>query len=60
MSQILPTGDGNKTVYMRWKDCLGNTTSDFTRNITLDTTAPTITITQPNTNPATSKTITAT
>jgi len=37
----LSTGDGTKTVYMRFRDGGGNTTSDITDTIILDTTAPT-------------------
>jgi hypothetical protein len=43
MSQTLAAGDGTKTVYMRWRDCLGNVTSDTTDTIILDQSAPTAT-----------------
>jgi hypothetical protein len=38
----ITAGDGSKTVYMRFRDALGNTqASDTTDDITLDQTAPT-------------------
>ena len=40
MALTLPSGDGTKTVYMRFRDSLTNTTSDLTDTIILDTTAP--------------------
>ncbi|HBI25862.1 TPA: hypothetical protein DDX30_03695 [Candidatus Wolfebacteria bacterium] len=40
-AHTLTTGDGTKTVYMRFKDAVGNTTTDVTDTIALDTTAPT-------------------
>ena len=43
MGQTLAAGDGTKTVYMRWRDCLGNVTSDTTDTIILDQSAPTAT-----------------
>ena len=59
MAWTLSAWDATKTVYMRFKDSLGNTTSDTTDTIVLDTTAPTITVTNPNGSPALSKTVTA-
>jgi len=47
-----------KTVYVKYKDSLGNRSTPVSDSIIYDTTAPTITITNPNTDPATSKTIT--
>ena len=44
MAWTLSTGDTTKTVYMRFKDTFGNTTSDITDTIILDTTAPTASI----------------
>jgi len=38
----LPSGDGSKTVYVRFEDGGGNATSDLTQSINLDQTAPTI------------------
>ncbi len=46
-AHTLTSGDGSKTVYVRFKDGGGNTTSDLTQAITLDTTIPTITLTSP-------------
>jgi len=46
-SHTLVSGDGVKTVYIRFKDGGGNTTSDLTQNITLDTTSPTSTLSAP-------------
>ena len=45
-SWTLPTGDGTKTVYMRFRDGGGNTTSDTTDTISLDTTGPTLSFTE--------------
>ena len=39
-AQALLTGDGSKTVYVRFKDGGSNTTTDITKTITLDTTPP--------------------
>jgi hypothetical protein len=39
-SQTLTSGDGLKTVYVRFKDGGDNTTSDYTQTITLDQTSP--------------------
>jgi chitodextrinase len=38
----LSTGSGTKTVYVRYKDAVGNWSSSFTATIVLDTTAPAI------------------
>jgi chitodextrinase len=38
----LTTGEGTKTVYVRYKDAVGNWSSGFSTTIVLDTTAPTI------------------
>jgi hypothetical protein len=40
MNLTLLSGDGEKTVYMRFRDGLENTTNDITGNIMLDTLAP--------------------
>ena len=40
ISHTLSDGDGTKTVYMRFRDGLGNTTSDITDTIILDTVDP--------------------
>ena len=45
MAHTLNTGDGAKTVYMAFRDSLGNTSTDTTDTIILDTTLPTITFT---------------
>ena len=42
-SWTLPTGDGSKTVYAQFKDALGNTTTEVSDSIGLDTTAPAVT-----------------
>ena len=39
----LPTGDGSKTVYAQFKDALGNTTTEVSDSIGLDTTTPAVT-----------------
>jgi hypothetical protein len=44
---------------MRTQDALNNISADYSDTIILDTTAPTITINNPDTSPATGKTITA-
>ena len=59
-SLTLNSGDGSKTVYVRFKDGGDNITSDLTQTINLDQTAPIITITNPDSTPAQTKTITAT
>jgi hypothetical protein len=38
----LSAGDGTKTVYMRFRDSLGNTSTETTDTIILDTAAPTV------------------
>ena len=43
----LTSGDGTKTVYVKFKDTAGNWSGAFSDTITLDTTAPGITITSP-------------
>ena len=44
-SWVLSAGDGVKTVYVQFKDGLGNGSGDFTDTITLDTAPPpTVTI----------------
>jgi hypothetical protein len=40
-SWVLSSGDGNKTVYIKLKDEVGNISSVYTDNIKLDTTKPT-------------------
>jgi len=47
VSYTLNNGDGNKTIYLWFKDTSGNASSSFSDSIILDTTAPTITITSP-------------
>lgn len=47
VSYTLSSGDGNKTVYVWYKDAAGNVSTTASVSITLDTTAPTITITSP-------------
>ncbi|RJE87420.1 hypothetical protein D3P07_13840 [Paenibacillus sp. 1011MAR3C5] len=61
MSYTLPAGDGSKTVYVRFIDRAGNT-SAAQDSITLDTTAPTgtLTITSPVLTNDTSVTLTVT
>ena len=53
--------DGSYTLYPWARDAAGNVSSTFAspRPVSVDTTAPTITITNPSTSPAQSKTITA-
>src|SRR3990172_852261 len=41
-SWVLTSGDGMKTVYVKYKDNASNISSDFTDTITLDSTSPTI------------------
>ena len=41
-SWVLTSGDGAKTVYVKYKDNASNISSDFTDTITLDSTSPTI------------------
>lgn len=47
VSYTLSSGDGSKTVYVWYKDEAGNVSDNASDSITLDTTAPTITITSP-------------
>ena len=47
VSYSLSSGDGNKTVYVWYKDTAGNISDAANDSIILDTTAPTITITSP-------------
>ncbi len=49
-SHTLSSGDGNKTVYVWYKDAAGNISSLASDSITLDTTSPTVTITSPTSN----------
>jgi len=42
MAHTLTAGDGTKTVYMRFRDSLGNTSTQTTDTIILDTAAPTV------------------
>lgn len=44
-SVVLTTGDGVKTIRMKIRDDVGNTSAEFTDTITLDTSAPTPNIT---------------
>ena len=44
LSHTLTAWDASKTVYMRFKDSLWNTTSDTTDTITLDASAPTVNV----------------
>ena len=44
IAHTLSVGDATKTVYMRFKDSFGNTTSDITDLVVLDTAAPTATV----------------
>ena len=46
-SWTISSGDGTKTVYVKYKDAVGNWSGAFTDTITLDTVAPGITITSP-------------
>ncbi len=47
VSYTVSSGDGNKTVYVWYKDVAGNVSTTANGSITLDTTAPTVTITSP-------------
>ena len=38
----MTAGDGTKTVYMQFRDSLGNTSAETTDTIVLDTAAPTV------------------
>ena len=44
----LPTGDGQKTVYIKVRDDVGNETAQVSDSIQLDTTVPVVTITGPD------------
>ena len=44
-SWTLPSGDGTKTIYVKFKDTLGNWSQVYSSTITLDTTPPVTTIT---------------
>ena len=59
VSYTLASGDGSKTVYVWYKDAAGNVSSSASDSITLDTTAPIVTITSPTSDPytATSSTV---
>lgn len=46
-SWTLASGDGTKTVYVKFKDSAGNWSAAFSDTIILDTTAPALTITSP-------------
>jgi hypothetical protein len=46
----LSSGDGSKTVYVWYKDGIGNVSDTASDTITLDTTRPVITITSPTSN----------
>src|SRR3990167_5355960 len=50
VSYTLSSGDGSKTVYVWYKDAAGNVSATASDSITLDTTAPAITITTPTSN----------
>jgi len=49
-SHTLSTGDGSKTVYVWYKDAAGNVSATVSDSITLDTTAPAVTISNPTLN----------
>ncbi len=59
VSYSLTSGDEQKTVYVWYKDAAGNVSSQASDSITLDTTAPIVTITSPTSDPytATSNTV---
>ncbi|MCQ9206804.1 MAG: Ig-like domain-containing protein, partial [Omnitrophica bacterium] len=44
---VMPDGDGTKTVYVKFRDEVGNESSAYSDTITLDTAYPVITITSP-------------
>ncbi len=46
-SWTLPNGDGSKTVYVKYKDFLGNWSPAFAKTIILDTMPPAVTISSP-------------
>ena len=50
VSYSLTSGDEQKTVYVWFKDAAGNVSSSASDSITLDTTAPIVTITSPTSN----------
>ena len=50
VSYSFSSGDGNKTVYVWYKDTDGNISETASDSITLDKTAPTVTITSPTSN----------
>ena len=54
VSYTLASGDGSKTIYVWYKDFGGNVSSSASDSITLDTTAPIVTITSPTSDPYTS------
>lgn len=47
VSYVLSGGDGTKTVYVWYKDAVGNVSNTASDSIVYDTTAPTVTITSP-------------
>ncbi|NLN75593.1 MAG: DNRLRE domain-containing protein [Armatimonadetes bacterium] len=47
-SYTLPSGDGSKTVYVKFKDKVGNWSAAVSSSIILDTVAPTISISNPS------------
>ncbi|MEK6568666.1 MAG: Calx-beta domain-containing protein, partial [Candidatus Omnitrophota bacterium] len=57
VSHTLDTGDGTKTLYCWYKDSAGNVSSSSTDSVTLDSTAPTVTISSPTTSATYSTTI---
>ena len=59
-SFTLSTGDGIKTVYVKFKDAAGNESSVISDTIKLDTTAPAVTITTESTDPTDAVPITIT
>jgi hypothetical protein len=54
----LAAGDGSKTVYMQFKDNVGNTSGSFSDTVTLDTTAPAAAQFSPSTSAPTNGNIT--
>jgi diphthamide biosynthesis methyltransferase len=46
----LPAGDGSKTVYVQYRDLLGNISVSYSNSILLDTTPPDVDITSPTTS----------
>lgn len=44
----LSTGDGTKTVYAKFRDAVGNESVTVSATVTLDTTAPVVTVTGPD------------